>query len=198
VKLLRIILRLKTIAKNISNLNAIKFVASTMSHRYLDASVFKDAGISVTESILYVKHWMANCPVSHRKYKMLTVISAILCLILDKELASFRLYLLRTLRRFVEHLLQVDIFRKHASLISGELSRIFVCILEVHNNAQTAFFNVCTARQDEKSIDTAQYEGDSYWMMLKSNRTRASLNTAGAELCFSVASIVSLDNEMGG
>jgi hypothetical protein len=147
-----------------------------MSHRYLDATVFKDAGISVTKCILYVKHWMADCPVSRRKYKMLTVISAILCLILDKELASFRLYLLRTLRRFVEHLLQVDIFRKHASLISGELSRIVVCILEVNNNAQTAFFNVCTARQDEKSIDTAQDEGDSYWMMLKSNRTRASLN----------------------
>ncbi len=172
-----------------------------MSHRYLDATVFKDAGISVTKCILYVTHWMADCPVSRRKYKMLTVISAILdtvaenltsssaknmqidfciqillCLILDKELASFRLYLLRTLRRFVEHLLQVDIFRKHASLISGELSRIVVCILEVNNNAQTAFFNVCTARQDEKSIDTAQYEGDSYWMMLKSNRTRASLN----------------------
>jgi hypothetical protein len=34
----------------------------------LDATVFKDAGISVTESLLYVKHWMANCPVSHRKY----------------------------------------------------------------------------------------------------------------------------------
>jgi hypothetical protein len=162
---------------DVSYMNAIKFVASRLRKSVSNATLFEEAGSSVTECILNVKILIDSCVVSLQKEQMLSVMSSIfdsvsehltvssaknlqidfcihilLSLISDKSLLNFRLFILKTLRRFVENLLQVDIFKKLAPLISEELSRIVVYLFHLHSEARSEFFGFCATQQDKKRL----------------------------------------------